>query len=161
MKYTKKEILAIANDRSISINERAAKLIEIGTQELELDLGIISSIKDKNYKIIYTNNPELLNQEFALGLTYCAITLTQVSTGILAVQKFSTSDYRKHPAFEAFKLETYIGSPIIINGRQFGTLNFTMSEPRAMNFSKEEKDLVKWLSEGVSRVLKEQFKLIA
>lgn len=153
MTYSRAEIMDIAKDTSQSFDETLSQLINIGLEELELQLGIISEISGDSYTVIHTNNPDLLGQEFALGVTYCSITLSLVAKRVFAVKKFSVSEYFRHPAYEAFQLESYIGAPIMVKKRQFGTINFTQPIERTQDFTSEEKQLVKNLSEGIGYVL--------
>lgn len=150
MPYTHQEIMTIANNALLTPDENISKLIDIGIKELELQLGIVSHVKGDDYTVIHTNNSELLGQKFSLGVTYCSITLSLVAKRIFAVKHFSVSDYFRHPAHKAFQLETYIGAPIMINGKSFGTLNFTQPIVRIDDFTTEEKELVKSLSEGIA-----------
>lgn len=153
---TQESLMELANDKAFTVEERAKALLDIGLNELNLELGIISKVVNNKYTVIHTNNPDLLGQEFDLGVTYCGITLSLVSNGIFAVKHFAVSDYLRHPAYKAFKLETYIGAPIILRGRPYGTLNFTKSEPNEREFTTEEKNLVKALSNAVAVLIREQ-----
>lgn len=153
MTYTRSEIMAIAQDETQGAEDNMSKLLSIGLEELNLSLGIVSQILGDSYTVVHSNNPELLGAKFALGVTYCSITMSLVSKRVFAVKHFSVSDYFRHPAHKEFQLETYIGSPITVNKRQFGTLNFTQPTPRTQEFTQEDKELVKNLSEGISYIL--------
>ena len=156
MTYTHTQIMTIAKDETQAAEDNLSKLLDIGLQELNLTLGIVSQIIGDSYTVVHTNNPELLGQQFPLGTTYCSITMSLVAKRIFAVKHFSVSDHFRHPAYKAFQLETYIGSPIMVNKRQFGTLNFTKPTPRTEDFTKEDKELVKSLSQAISYILETQ-----
>ncbi|MEM9955200.1 MAG: GAF domain-containing protein [Chloroflexota bacterium] len=142
------ELIAHAQKRSLSWDERAEQLIKIGLTKLNLELGIISHIVGDKYTVIYSNNSDLVGKEFKLGVTYCQITMSMASSAIVAIEHFAVSEHFRHPAYEEFKLETYIGSPILLDRRRLGTINFTMSKKRLVSFTSEEKELVKKLSKA-------------
>jgi|GEM_PF-3477307 len=153
------EILNMTNNRSIPVKQRAQQLIEHGLKELDLELGIISHVEQDKYTVLYSNNPELIGEEFQLGVTYCQITLTLTQTRVLAVENFAVSEYFRHPAYKAFKLETYIGSPITAHRKVKGTINFTKSTKRSTYFSKDEKEFVKSLGKAAEVIVNEMLTL--
>lgn len=149
----------IARNKELPVKVRFQKLVNIGLEELGLELGIISRVVDNSYTVIYSNNKELIGQQFELGNTYCQITLEATDNrlmNVIAFENFGQSDYASHPAYDAFNLNTYIGSPTLVLNTSYGTLNFTKSEIRDADFTIEEKQLVEWLSTAVSYILHQQ-----
>jgi len=153
--HTLNQIKEIANDKSKSTDDRIGTLIQIGLDDLELGLGIVSNIVGDKYTVKNTNNPELHGMEFRTSVIYCAITLSLQEKKVLPVNHFAVSDFVRRPAYREFKLETYIGTPIRVNGNLYGTLNFTNPEPRDHHFSEDEKALVINLAEVIGNILGE------
>ncbi len=66
------------------------------------------------------------------------------------------SSINKHPAYEAFKLESYVGIPIKVNNEIFGTLNFSSPAPLDRTFNPVDIDalyiMASWLSYALSHI---------
>lgn len=159
MTHTTETLMAIAQDKTIDSSQRLMRLINIGLEELDLELGIISEINGKRYTVQHSNNDELIAEEFKLGHTYCSITMGLKNEKVMAINHFAISEYFRHPAYKAFNLEAYIGTPIYVHGKKYGTLNFTKPEPRKTTFGDAERKLVLQLGEAIATVLEEQTEL--
>lgn len=138
----------VAKDPSQQLEEALALTLEL----LDVEIGIISQVEDNLYTIrhFYAPNAELeKGQTFELGNTYCSITLQ--AGGIISIDHMQVSAYRQHPCYGFFKLEAYIGIPIIVHGQIYGTLNFSSLKPKT--FSSADRDFIKLLSSWVSAVI--------
>ncbi|MCO4756098.1 MAG: PAS domain S-box protein, partial [Bacteriovoracaceae bacterium] len=97
-----------------------------------LPLGIISRIKGSEYTVLYSQSridgaeipPGTI---FDLGGTYCDVTWRNHS--LVAVPKAAVDDtYSNHPSYKNFKLETYVGIPLVVEGVPYGTLSLASPE---------------------------------
>ena len=142
---------------NLSVSEQLDATLKAGIENLGMDLGIISRIRDKEYKVLYFS-PEssglTQGQIFDLGDTYCSIALT--AKDIIAIDEMKISEFATHPCYAAFNLESYIGVPIKVNGEPFGTLNFSRSESRSDRFTEADLDFVRLMGLWVSRVFEQQ-----
>lgn len=139
------------------INTQLDQILHLGTEQLELDLGIISHIQEGLYTIIHSYPPDAggsPGQTFLLEETYCHITFQQ--RDMVAIDFMGHSRYQAHPCYEAFKLETYIGVPLWINQQRYGTLNFTSAKPHARPFTPADKELIRLMGQLVSAALERQ-----
>lgn len=155
MTITEEKIIVIVTDETRPTDERISELLKMGTEVLGLSMGIVSNIIGRKYTVMHTTNPDLAGQEFNTGNTYCSITLSLQNERVLPVDHFAVSEHFRHPAYAAFKLETYIGTPLNVNGKRYGTLNFTNAEERGRAFNREEQDLVLRLAEAIGKILEQ------
>ncbi len=142
---------------NLTIEEQLTATLKAGVDNLGMELGIISQIEGEEYKVLYffPESSGLSNgQLFELGNTYCSITLA--AKDIVAIDEMKTSEYASHPCYDAFKLESYIGVPIKMNGEPFGTLNFSHSKGRRTPFTDSDQDFVRLMGQWVSRVLEQE-----
>jgi len=124
-------------------------LLAVGLDYLKLDIAIISRIHGKQYTIEHCVGEGLeRGQQFDLGITYCSITTRQ--NQVLAIHNMAISEHFRHPCYEAFKLETYIGSPTRLNGNIYGTINFSSTESRDTSFTDEQRLFVQLMGEVVN-----------
>ncbi|MBO6586875.1 MAG: PAS domain S-box protein [Gracilimonas sp.] len=130
--------------------------LKLTSELLGLELGIISSVKDQTYtvKYFYPEDTGLeKGMEFELGNTYCDIMLK--ADEVLAINHMGESEYCHHVCYEQFKLESYIGVPVYVDGDLFGTLNFS-SEERRREFTQGDKDTITLLSEWIGSILEKK-----
>ncbi len=142
---------------NLSTEEQLEATLKAGVDNLGMDLGIISQIREDEYKVLHFF-PESSGLKqgmiFDLGETYCSIAL--VAEDIVAIDEMKASEYASHPCYAAFNLESYIGVPIRVNGEPFGTLNFSRTEIRKTTFTDADHDFVRLMGQWVSRVLEQE-----
>ncbi len=145
----------IVSQKSFDLNEHLYQALKLTTKLLGMEVGILSSISGKKYTVQhhFSKNNDLENgQTFELGDTYCSITLD--SNKVVAINNMKESPYNRHPSYEVFKLESYIGVPIYIDDSLYGTLNFSSSRPKKNRFIEADKTLIKLLGEWASSVIR-------
>lgn len=103
------------------------EFLKMGESLFGMELGIISEIYGDTYRV-HTVGPNEMgiydDMTFSLGETLCK---EVVDTGsCLYINEASRQRrYKDHPITQGLKIEYYIGSPIEVRGKLFGTLNFT------------------------------------
>ncbi|GAA0818515.1 hypothetical protein GCM10009111_21300 [Colwellia asteriadis] len=145
----------ITSSVALNIDEKVTKLLALGREIFNLPLAIVSEITDKEYKVVYCQSPndELkTGMTFELGNTYCVHTLSADQP--TAFHHAGNSHINTHPCYQNFGLESYIGVPLIVEGKRFGTLNFSSPEPLGRPFSERELEFIQlfsnWLNSELS-----------
>ncbi len=144
----------IVHDSTLSIDDKIQALLQLGLETFQLGLGIISHVDRRDYRVDYVAPPSaglLPGTYFSLARTYCDITLKLRYT--LAIDNMGTSAHKAHPCYTDFKLETYFGTPLIVNGEIYGTLNFTAPQSRGASFSPEDKAQLELLGQAVASLI--------
>jgi len=146
-------------DKQFDADKQLDHLLSIGLEFLGLDVAILSHVDGKIYTVKNSVGGGLAKgQQFRLGDTYCSITAKK--QGVVAIHHMKMSEHFRHPCYEAFRLETYIGVPTIRNGSLYGTINFSSSTPRAEPFTIEQQRFVQLIGECVNWALKAHNKQI-
>ncbi|GAB2702560.1 ATP-binding protein [Aliiglaciecola aliphaticivorans] len=146
-----KQLYQITSDNSLSNSEKMVSLLKLGAEVFHLDLGIISEIVDEIYTVRYAISPDddlLPGTTFDVAETYCLHTLE--TNHALSFYHAGKSRIAQHPCYKNFGLESYIGAPLIVEGRRYGTINFSASAPRSAPFSQEDHDFIELLSHWVA-----------
>ena len=135
--------------------KRISQALKLACGYLKLELGIVSRVENKQYQVIAYNAPDdtelEVGQQFPVDDTYCEIVLS--ADKVVAIHNMASSEYRQHPCYDAFGLESYIGLPIQVNGERFGTLNFSSANARNEPFKETEKQFLSLLAPWVSTTL--------
>ena len=135
-------------------------LLVSGCQYLRMKCGIFSYIEGERYTVVQVHTTSSTykvqaGDKFELGLTYCQLTIE--SRNALGFAHAKETDVVSHPAYDTLQLEAYLGAPVYLDGKPYGTLNFTSIEPRSEEFSDSEKQFVQMMAEWISNRLQSQF----
>lgn len=143
----------ITSDVTTSHDQKIDSLLRVGLSHFGLKIAILSRIKGNDY--VVEDCVDLLGNlqpdtKFELSGTYCIHTLTQnKSVGFHFVGK---SEIQNHPCYKNFQLESYIGTPVRLDGELYGTVNFSSPSP-VEPFCKDDYILMELLSDTISYLL--------
>ena len=136
-KMLMRQLYEITSHQDRVFPEKVRELLSLGCERLALDIGILSNVVGNCYRVVHQVSPESVpledGAEFDLPITYCSITLS--ADGPVGFAHVSRSEIYNHPAFETFALEAYIGIPVRVDNKPYGTLNFSSPFPRKRKFT--------------------------
>ena len=146
----------ISSMSGLSPDEQITETLKLGCQLLNLEIGKVCQIDNSRQINNFLNvvAPEDSNiqagQEIPLPKTFCSIAVE--ANRPIAIPNVEKSSYAKYPCYEFSYIESYIASPLYVNGVKFGTVNFSSTTPRGA-FQYEEIDLVKLITNWISVTL--------
>ena len=147
----------IAADFGLSHQERLKRLLDLGCDYLQLDLGLVSRISGSTYEVIAASSGENSPESgacFDFEQTYC--NLTYQHDDVMVIDSMGNSRFNGHPCYRTFALECYIGVALIVGNRRYGTLNFSASAPRARPFDEVDLDFMRLCARWCSGLLEQQ-----
>lgn len=147
----------VTNNIALSFEERIVRLLAVGCDVLELDIGIVSKVEGNDYQIFLAVSPDNSVQRgtsFPLNETYCHQTL--MANSVVAVHRVEGSEFVHHPCYQTVGLNAYIGMVLVVNGERFGTVNFSSKNPLGSPFSAEAIAYVTLLAEWIGAELSRQ-----
>jgi len=137
-------------------DKQLQQALAVGSKLLELEFGIISQVSGDIYRVISQVSPDNAlhdGQEFPFGNTYCNITLQ--SENVVSIACMGSSSHARHPCYAAFRLEAYIGAPLLVNGKVHGTVNFSSPTPYHREFDDTDREfmalLARWVGSAIER----------
>lgn len=145
-----KSMYKITSDNTLSFSQKMTELLLLGAQIFEMELGIISEISDNIYTVKHVISPDNQLQAdttFELKNTYCVHTLA--SNQATSFHHVANSSIAKHPCYLNFGLESYIGSPLLVEGERYGTINFSSSKNKNRPFNQDELEFIELLSHWI------------
>lgn len=127
--------------------------IQTGCEIFGFPTGIISEVVNSTYKICAVKScfdflvPGTI---FALDHTCCAEVIDGQKTVAHAqinkiIPTFSTAVY--------WKPKSYFGTPIIVNGKIYGTLSFSSTQDRVQSFTSQEQELIELMAQDLGRLI--------
>lgn len=134
------------------------ELLKVGVDYLGVDIGTASSIKNETYTIEWVQTAKMdfpAGTQLPLATTYCSVVL-KANNLIHTNDASEDPRFKDHSSFQTYGLETYIGTPIIINDITWGILGFSRKNRRAEPFSELEVEMVRMMGTAVETVIAEQ-----
>ena len=151
----------ITSGRTMSFEEKVRVLLESGCRQLKLPIGILAHIDGDKYEVIQAVSPDdsiVPGTVYELGNTYCTETLK--AEGVVGFEHAAHSNWKNHPCYQSFKLETYLGVPVLAGETIYGTLNFSSPDPRKSGFTASDVEILRmmgqWLGSEIYRQQSEQ-----
>ncbi|WP_455209659.1 PAS domain S-box protein [Kaarinaea lacus] len=144
----------ITTHPSMDLQQKIHALLDLGREVFDLPLAIVSCIEGDRYIVDYISGPEgapPAGTEFSLQTTYCVHTLQ--ADRPLGFHHAGISEICSHPCYQTFKLESYIGAPLMVGTQRYGTLNFSGPEAGSKPFSQTHYSLIQLFAQWVGNEL--------
>ena len=120
--------------QDISFSIRIASILNMGCQQFNLDVGILSKIEGDIYRIVAVKIPADSTLEVAIGdifsveQTCCERTIqTEYPLSFYS----SVEENLAHPCYLDSSPQAYLGTRVMVGGEVYGTLNFSSLTPLA------------------------------
>lgn len=124
----------LAQDDTQAVDKRLNTILQSACELLTLDVAIISNVNrtGKTYTLAHTFSRTItlpVGKIFPLKVNFCALAVHRNAP--VMIHNMALLSKFRHPCHNYFTLEAYIGIPIQVNGKTFGTLNFCGTTPHA------------------------------
>lgn len=134
----------VLSDPDRKLGDTLQAMLKLGCQRLSLDYGVLAKVNGKSYEVrslcAMSSTTLRDGQVLALGQTYCEKTLDEDRT--FSVTHAAHTPLAKHPGYQAFGYESYLGTPIRVNGEVWGTLSFASQDTLGRGFDPQDLDIV-------------------
>ncbi len=120
------EVTAVADT---SFEGRIVALLDMGCRRFGMDIGILGKVLGDRYEVVAAHLPEdfpfglAKGDAFALEQTFDREALRVPEP--LAISSAKDSQWRHHPAYTVRRVESYIGTKVLVAGQVYGTISFT------------------------------------
>ncbi|MBE9129169.1 PAS domain S-box protein, partial [Coleofasciculus sp. LEGE 07081] len=141
----------------LDFDQSLQKLLAMGRRQFGLDIGVLSHVEGDRYEVISTQLPNLINPKgvtLDLRQTYCHETLQAQQP--LGIPSAGISQWREHHCYKAFHFEAYIGTPVIVAGKVYGTLSFSSFTPRQKPFKALDTELLRLMAQWIGGEIERQ-----
>ena len=148
-------LYAIASNQKLTFEAKIRKLLQFGSERFNLPVGILSKIEGDQYHV-----QEAIDFEKFKGITYpldhtfCYNVIK--GNEPLYIEHTGRSKWHSHPCYKRFKLESYLGAKVLVEGNLYGTLNFSSPEPREISFTSTDRELLKLMAEWIGQEIQIQ-----
>ncbi|MET0357071.1 MAG: PAS domain S-box protein [Cellvibrio sp.] len=142
----------IASIPFFSAEEQLRRALEIGSRYLGLPCGTVSRVQSNEYQIkISFGHSCPRAQDGPLSNYFCEFTLREQD--VFSCDEISKSEYANHYSNDHMNIDSYIGVPIWLQGKIYGTLSFDSDHSRHQSYDDLDKDFMRLLSRWVGITL--------
>ncbi len=129
------------------INKLYEKILIIGTQSLGLEIGLIAKIEGNNYSVLSSIGEDSIGgKDKVLDFAKTCCGITYYANEIILLDNMQKSLFQNHPARTYFKIESYVGTPLVINKRKFGTINFFSLHPKNNPYNELDREFIQLMA---------------
>ena len=129
--------------------------LQTGCQMFDAQTGIVGIVTEDVYTVYaLESNLKSLFPKMQLSLqdTYCAgVVEKQETISYNCVGEIARMSV--HPLYKSLRFESYIGTPIFVNGALYGTLCFASQYCRAKDFSDRERETIEMMAQSIGRFI--------
>ncbi|MFH6982485.1 PAS domain S-box protein [Marinoscillum luteum] len=152
----------IFSNTSLTMDQQIGEALKISCEYLKMPSGIIGQV-EKGFVTIkkyYSSEPVPIKEgdRFPFENTFSQLIYDYGRT--LAIENVSQSDFKEVSSFKAFKVSSFIGASISVNGVRYGTISFGSTEQRGEFFDSNETDFVDilagWIGFNIEKQLYEK-----
>ncbi|NES04097.1 MAG: PAS domain S-box protein [Okeania sp. SIO2F4] len=150
-----RELYTVASETNLDLDAILQRILSIGRIRYRTEIGILAKITEERYEVVASQLP--LGFPFPIKAgditnvkqTYCSETIQKNEP--ISFETARNSEWQNHPAYAQtfFKLETYIGFRIIVEGKIYGTLSFASPYPKEEPFKESDRHLLKLMAQWV------------
>ncbi len=162
-----RQLCRITADPQLDFSQKIAQLLEMGCRYFNLNVGILSQIEDNNYTVICShfeppidladehlgNIPEKIvsGQRMSLNQTYCK--KTYQTQKIVYFESLMVSPWHSESINSVLDQKAYLGCPVMVNEKIYGTLSFFSSQPREIPFKGQDQEILQLMAQWIGTEL--------
>lgn len=138
-----------------SIEALCDEYIKTGREILGFPTGAVGWVEADHYVIcsIHTDMAALAPQQrFPLDEVYCAEVVRDRHT-VCYSHVGAIEAMQNHPLYLALGIESYIGTPILVDDQVYGTLCFFSQQPRSADLVSHEREIIELMAQSISKFI--------
>ena len=140
----------ITTSPSLAFPQQVRRILAVGANQLRFPVGVVSRLDDGQLRAEYVGNP---TDGFGEGTVYeiCESFCGHVFNNgeALGVHDANVDGWRDHAGRTKLGIQSYLGMPIKVLGRTWGTVCFFDTEPRDEPFSDSDYELLNLIGQRI------------
>jgi PAS domain S-box-containing protein len=151
-----RSLYSITSAQSLNTKEKIQKLLVMGCRYFDLETGIFARVLGDQYIIeeVYATQRKIQSGTvYKLEETFSNEMLKSAEP--LAFEKASGTKWEKHPFYKSTGSEAYLGTPVVVEGKVYGTLTYSSTKPHPQLFTPAEKEFLRltaqWIGSEIER----------
>ena len=137
----------------LNSNNKINFLLNAGVDSFTMEIGCFVRIQAQQYEILESTNAQWKNRVFGVNDTLCKFIINYQDA--LGAHDLNAESWRKHSIQAPFQFGAYIGAPLFIENRLYGTIFFASKENRDKEFTQHEIAYLKLLSGSFLSIIRQ------
>lgn len=139
--------------QDLTHDEKVLNVLRLGCEFFKMDIGRVCEIdvKQNTNTLRHAIAPESIDLKpgsiYDLDKTFCKIPFTKEE--VTSIDNAGISDWKNHACYQYSSLEAYLATVIRVEGKKYGTINFSSLSPRSTPFSDSDIDFIKIMAQWV------------
>jgi PAS domain S-box-containing protein len=154
-----RDLHEIITDQPGDFEETIQRLLELGREQVSLDVGILSHVDGERFEVVQAVDPSetiVPGDVFELRDTICELTVRSETTDVVTLPGVERAPPRTFPGLQERELKAYIGTCIVANGDVYGTVSFWSHSASADEFTKSQREIIKLIAQWIGTELERQ-----
>lgn len=148
----------ITASRTLNFDQRLEKLLQFGRHQFGMDFGQLSHIEQDCYTVVAAQMSDTVTTRGAilsLNQQYCQTLVNEPQ--VLCIKHASQHEqWAQHPAYQAFRIESYFGTPVIVKNEVYGTLCFSSYVPRTAAFKSVDREFLQLIAQWIGTAIEQR-----
>ncbi|MBE9040009.1 PAS domain S-box protein, partial [Oscillatoriales cyanobacterium LEGE 11467] len=147
----------VTSSRQLNFEERLQGLLALGRLRFGLEIGILSRIQGDRFEALEVQSPSnaiARGDILALEKTYCYRTIEAKDP--LYFEFLLVCGCAEPPEYGPFKIQAYIGTPVIVGGHVYGTLSFSSTRALGEPFKAVDREILKLMAQWIGGEIERQ-----
>ena len=147
----------VTSSRQLNFEERLQGLLALGRLRFGLEIGILSRIEGNRFEAIEVQSPSngiARGDVLELEKTYCYRTIEAKEP--LYFEFLLVCGCAEPPQYGPFKIQAYIGTPVIVGGHVYGTLSFSSTRALSEPFKAVDREILKLMAQWIGGEIERQ-----
>ena len=135
----------------LTFEQRLENLLKFGRHQFGLEIGQLSHIEADRYTIVAAQlTDEITTRGAILSLNQqCCQAVVTAGKTLCITQASQQGHWAEHPAHQAFGIESYLGTPVSVNGKVYGTLCFTSHKAHPTAFRSVDREILQLMAQWI------------
>ncbi|WP_299237439.1 hybrid sensor histidine kinase/response regulator [Natronomonas sp.] len=153
-----REVYDVVSDTDRAFDEQASALLDIGRRVVGTEYASLSRVRDEEYVFEVVRAPDgtiEAGDVVDLSATHCERAIETNESLVLADIAADAPELTDRAGYTEWGVSCYVGAPVHVGGRVYGTFCFYDETPRKTPFSEWQVTLVdlmaRWISYGLER----------
>ncbi len=141
----------IASSQQLSFADKVRALLALGCQHYDLETGVLAQSSDEVCKILEAQSPEAHLAAGALLNLDSLFTRETLQAGqpVMIAHAGAEDAWADHPSCRVDHVQTYLGTPVVVAGKVYGTLSFSSHEPYPRPFTVADREFLRLMAQWV------------
>ena len=139
----------ITSSLSLSMENKLDHLLRLGTQTFDMERGYLGQIQGD---VVFVRNgyppdDETMERVIDIQRTFAREILR--ANEPIGIENVASSDWADHEAFVSNRIQSFIGTPVLVGKEIYGVVVFYSSQPRQGSFSLADKEFIRLMAQWI------------